>query len=687
MPPVRHGAAILLSAFLLFLVQPLLGQTVLPWFGGSAATWLTCLVAFQVLLLGGYAWAHLLDRLPPRAQVTAHLTLLVPVAFWLLLRGTVLPASDWRPTGAGEPTSRLLQLLLASVGPPYLLLAATTPLLQGWYARLRGAPLPYRLYALSNLGSFAALLAHPFLLQPWLELPLLGRAWTIGFALFSALAVACGLPLLRRDPPSDAPPALERGPPPGPLGLALWIGLPACASALLLAATNQLCQAVSAVPLLVLLPLALYLLSFVLCFEAERLTPRGPWLLALVAALTLQVWARHAGPALDVRLRILAHASSLFVACVVLHAELARLKPAPGRATGYYLSISAGGALGGAAVALLAPRLFDTYLELPLALLAALTLLLVAWWRDPRGWPARQGPARRRALALTCLAGLALTGEVLRGVEARDRSRSLALARSFYGALRVDEFATPGGTLRWMLHGQIEHGAQWVSPPARRREPLSYYTPHSGVGRAFWLRTDAPPQRVGVIGLGAGALACYARPGDRFRFYELDPLVEALARRWFTFLADAEARGADLEVLLGDGRVSLEREPPQAFDLLVVDAFSSDAVPTHLLTREALALYLHHLQPDGLLALHITNKSLDLRIQVEALARGAGLSTITIETAEDPRLALPHSRWALLARRAELLAAPLLREAAVPYRGPDMPPWRDAWCDILPLLR
>ena len=685
---VRHGAAILLSAFLLFLVQPLLGQAVLPWFGGSPATWLTCLVAFQGLLLAGYAWAHLLDRLAPRTQVLAHAALLLLVGGWLLVRGTVLPAPSWRPTGEEEePALQVLLLLAASVGPPYLLLSATTPLLQGWYARLRGGPLPYRLYALSNLGSFAALMAHPFLLQPRLDLPVLGSGWAVGFLVFVALALGCGVPLLARTRAGAEQP-LERGPAPDGLTRALWVLLPACASALLLATTNQLCQDVSAVPLLVLLPLGLYLLSFVLCFEAERLTGRGPWLLLLVPALAAQLYARERGVLMEVEWRILAHCGALFVTCVVLHGEVARLKPAPGRATAYYLSLAAGGALGGAAVALCAPRLFASYLELPISLLGAAALILCAWWRDPRGWPARQPPVRRRAWALVGLALLALFGEALRALEAEERVAARVVARSFHGVLRVEEAeAGPGHLLRWMVHGQIDHGAQWVEPPTRRREPVSYYWPGSGVGRLFAQLRDRPPLRLGMIGLGSGALSTYARPGDRLRFYELDPLVERLAEEWFTYLSDARARGVALEVELGDARVSLEREPAQAFDLLVLDAFSGDAVPTHLLTREALELYLRHLDQEGVLALHITNRSLDLRPQVEALARAAGLEVVVLETPEDRRVPARPCRWALLSRDRELLDAPLLRAVALSTPAPELEPWRDAWCDILPLMR
>lgn len=688
---MQFGLTIFASAFLLFLVQPLISKAILPWYGGSPALWTACMLFFQVALLAGYGYAHLsLTRLRPRAQVTLHLALLAAAALAL----PILPASDWKPAPLADPTWHVLGLLTAHLGLPFLTLAATTPLIQGWYGQAGGGALPYRFYALSNLASLLALLGYPLVLQPLLDLPGQSRLWSLGFACYGAACLLAARAVWRAAPPpaegavpgAGAPRAGEAGrggadgPAPSGAERALWLLLPACASVALLAITSRLSQDVAVVPFLWVVPLLLYLLSFVLTFERERWYDRR-WAAPLFAALLpLALWLQRAGALADVRLLVAGYAALLFTLCMICHGELARLKPAPRRASGYYLTIAAGGALGGLLVGLVAPRLFATYLELPLALLGAWVLLLVCAARDPAGWLRALPPRRRRAALLVgALAALAL-GEGARQVERRTREAAVALERNFFGVLAVTE----SRRVRVLRHGNVMHGIELLG--GGPVQPGAYYGETSGVGRLLRARAGASrePLTVGAVGLGAGTIAAYGRPGDRYTFYELDPAVAAAARAWFRFLPESRA---EVEVVLGDARLSLEREPPRGFDVLVLDAFSSDAVPVHLLTEEAFEHYLRHLAPGGVIAVHITNRTLDLYPVLAAHARHRGLRAELLESdgRQDP---LGYrNRWCLLARERAALEHPLLRTTATPAEIPRLRRWTDAYSDLLAILR
>lgn len=661
-----YSGAVLLGSLLLFAVQPMLAKAILPWFGGSSEVWIVCALFFQSALVAGYAYAHAVVRLlPPRGQAALHLGLL---ALSLLVL-PVLPQAAWKPAGAEHPAFRILLLLGATVGLPYTLLAATTPLVQAWYARSNRRP-PYRLFALSNLASLAALLSYPFLIEPLAGVRRQAWIWSAAYVLFAALCGAAAVTgargaALKRPPAGAAPVSASTR--------ALWFVLPAVASMLSLAVTTHLTQNVAPVPFLWIVPLAAYLLSFIVAFESDRWYRRAVWLPLLALALPAMSWLLLTRlPGQDLRLQLVLFTGGLFVACMFCHGEVARLRPDPSRLTSYYLTLAGGGAAGAVVVALGAPLLLRTYAELPLAILLCGGLALLLTRRRPTSLPRPVWAALLPAMAIGI--GIA-ANEPPPGTREMDRN--------FYGGLRVAD-ATPeglNGGVRRLYHGAIIHGCQWLRPD-RRRLPTTYFGPDSGIG--LLLRDPPPaPRRVGVVGLGAGTIAAYERPGDLYRFYELNPLVAELARREFTFLGDAPGVTG---VVLGDGRLSLEREPPQRFDVLAIDAFSGDAIPAHLLSREALELYFRHLKPGGVLAMHLTNLNLDLPPVVAAAAAALGKDTREIDSPGDPARQVLAARWVLVSDDFRSASPPIA--AAPPARlKPGLRLWTDDYSGLWEVLK
>ena len=668
-----------LGALLLFVVQLLLGKLLLPWFGGASAVWTTCLVFYQLCLLAGYAWAHGLAQLAPRRQRDLHLALVAAAATLLLWRAfawpsPITPGVRLGPPELEHPIPAILGVLGATIGLPFVALAATSPLLQAWLARLRPGESPVRLYALSNAGSLIGLLGFPLALEPLFDLRTQGWLWAGAFA---GYALGVGWLGLRVGRSSEAASTAVEKPtdPEPPHGMGeprLWLALAFFPSLLLAAVTSHLTQEVAPIPLLWMLPLALYLLSFVLTFARPDARQRGLGV-ALAVAAGLGLAGLFGSLELRSMPRIALWSVVLFVYGLAGHGELARLRPQASRLTGYYLVIAGGGALGGLFAALVAPVVFSGYWELHVALLLGPATL---------AWATRQRHVLV-AVALVVLA-VALAWDV-----ARDAKGVVLAERGFYGVLRVvrDEAGQPDEKLR-LLNGRISHGMQ-LTAPARRDVPTTYYGPRSGVGLAIRRhpkRLAGRPLRVGVIGLGVGTLAAWSRPGDSFRFYELDPQVAQLSRGGaplFSFLRDARGQ---VTLSLGDGRLALESEPPQAYDVLVVDAFSSDAVPVHLLTREAFLAYLRHLAEAGVLAVHVTNRHLDLRQVVRGVASELGLKSEHVPSVD-------HGLewgcdWMLVARDSTLLADEQISAASLP-RAPGARElrWTDAWSDLLSVLK
>ncbi len=687
------GLVIFSSAFLLFQVQPMLGKMILPWFGGSAGVWIVCLLFFQVVLLLGYCYAHLLVRaFRVPAQGRIHAALLAVS----LLALPIMPRESWKPLTSALPALHILGVLTLTVGLPYFLLASTSPLLQAWYARRDVGMVPYRFYALSNVGSMLALLSYPIIVEPWVATSRQGTGWSWAYA---GAALVCALLAISSTRSREIASASrqENSPAPGWQVQILWIALAACGSALLLAITHHLTQNLAAVPLLWVLPLALYLLSFILCFASGTWYRRGLFIRLLGVALGSMAYALTPSFAgLPLKVSIPLFCSSLLICCMFCHGELAQLKPHPAHLTTFYLLTSLGGAIGGLFVALVAPQLFAGDHELSIAIGFCALLVLVVLHRDPAS-PFHQARWEIPWLLVVTLAAAII---ISLGLSAREDARGARLrVRNFYGSLRIVEQSAPttaftmGGTLRpaaedlrfkKLMNGTIDHGLQFQSPALRDR-PTTYFGPDSGIGVALIAAGSSSRLNVGVIGLGAGTLAAWGRPGDRFRFYEINPLVVQIANRDFTFLRDSTAT---IEIVLGDGRLSLEREQPQAFDVLAVDAFSGDSIPVHLLTREAMEIYFRHLKPGGVLAVHVSNQFLNLVPIVGATSAGLGKRALVVENQADSQRGIYRSTWVLVGSADGALAAPGIQKAGTPLVATHaQAQWTDDYSSLFQALR
>ena len=678
-----YAVTIFLSAFLLFQVQPLIAKAILPWFGGSAAVWSASMLFFQLLLLAGYAYAHVSIRfLKPRVQMMVHVALLLGSCALL----PILPSPMWRPTQVGDPTARILLLLTATIGLPYFLLSSTSPLLQAWFVRRTGSGVPYRLFALSNFGSMLALVSFPFLVEPRLATRQQAFSWSgayVAFALlcaFTAWVSRSARGEVREQTAAEA----ASGERPGFWQLLFWVFLATCASVLLVSVTNHMSQNVAPIPLLWVLPLALYLLTFIFAFESDRIYQRWlfiPLLAPALAGMAYMIYAEDGN--FNIKYAIPGYAIGLFICCMFCHGELARRRPAPRHLTLFYLMVSLGGALGGIFVALIAPRVFRVYWELPLAMIACGVLAMIAVWtlKIPKlgAWPLR---------AVILVAVAVLAGYFIR--QERKLSKNLVLqARNFYGTLEVrDDLPTEDYAERTLLHGTINHGSQLLDP-VLRYVTTSYYAKKSGVGRAMTALQARGPVRAGIIGLGSGVLSNYGRKGDYFRIYEINPLVERIAQTLFTFYPHSPA---DKAILMGDARLTLERqlanEGPQNYDILAVDAFSSDAIPVHLLTREAIQLYFKHLKPEGVLALHISNRYLDLKPVCEGGAEAVGRQAWTVEDEGEDASYLSSSTWVLVTSDLSIYSGKFFKDAysyqLSPTKG--FRAWTDDYSNLFQIL-
>jgi hypothetical protein len=650
--------AIFASAFLIFLVQPMVGKRIVPWFGGTPAVWTLCLAFYQTVLFLGYAYAHGLVRwVPPRRQGVTHAVVLAAALAAL----PVLPDETWKPTNAADPNTRILSMLAANVALPFLLLAATGPLLQTWFARAFPQRSPYPLYALSNLGSMLALLAYPFAIEPVMALSDTSAVWSWAFGVTGIGILVCAWLGSRHPVESPNESGLETDSQrTGAAGRTLWFLLPCCAVVLFMGASNELCLDVASVPFLWVAPLSVYLLTFIVCFASERFYRRVPTLLCAGAIAATLVALNDDSPTLIPRMgisvygQIGAYGGLILVCCTLLHGELYRLRPPPERLTEFYMSVSAGGAVGGLFVGLLAPHVFQDYDELGVSLVAGGVLLVAAWLRDPTSalQSARFGWAYTAAAATVVGAmGWVLFHKPLPGAVTLQQ-------RNFYGVLRVVNIraGTPPRFQVALRNGTTGHGFQ-LQHRQLRAHPTNYYSYISGVGLAL-SGGDSGSRKVGLIGLGIGTLAAYGKSGDVYKFYEIDADVVRIARdtRFFHYLSDSAAQ---IEVVVGDGRLTLETElrenGPEQFDVLVLDAFTSDAIPIHLLTREALELYRQHLRDDGLLAVHVSSLHLNLAPVVHRLAEEAGLHAISVRNRQVDRIYAYAATWVLVSGRPETL--------------------------------
>jgi len=748
-PALLFGATILVSAFLLFQVQPLIAKLILPWFGGSAAVWTSCMLFFQIALLAGYAYAHWLNEKSGGFQTAVHVGLIVVS----LLSLPIFPSASWKPHGGDDPLLRILGLLAATVGLPYFLLSSTSPLLQSWYSRSNGGAMPYRFFALSNAGSMLGLLTYPILIEPYLTNRQQAWMWSISYLVFVLL---CSTVAWRSRHARAIAPDLSSDQSPAPLWSErfIWMGLAACASALLLAVTNHLTQNVAAIPFLWVLPLSLYLLSFILCFDSDRWYFR--WLFTRLAAVSLPTMAYAISTEAsfsDLRLAVAFFCTTLFILFMVCHGELARRRPSPRYLTSFYLMVSVGGAVGGLLIGFVAPYFTNALYDLPVVLCLTAFLLLWLLWRERGSRVAAEGAAKfldapydkpvigvliagligylvyrlhaanhggpkflnadydpwvllgiAGAIALyvlwrgrgsvdegtvlfTVAAGLVIG---MAGFLARDTYNSIGhsrvLVRNFYGALRVYDSDTDGtmGPVRTLRHGTIDHGEQFLLPQ-NQRFPATYYSAQSGVGLAIHTVQVQGPMNVGVIGLGAGTLTTYARPVDHYTVYDINPVVLKIALTQFTFL---ESCMGPHEVILGDARLSLEAEQPKQFDVLAVDAFSGDAIPVHLLTREAFALYWRHVKRDGVLAVHVSNRFLSLGPVVALAAADDNKRAMMFSNDEDDNTEVAASDWVLVSSRPGFFDQPEIKKVGKKIDPiPGLREWTDDYSNLYKILR
>jgi spermidine synthase len=672
-----YAGTIFLSAFLLFLVQPIIAKQILPWFGGSAAVWTTCLVFFQSTLLAGYAYADLTQRLGLKRQTYLHIGLLL----LSLLTLPILASEVWKPQGDEEPIGRILLLLALTIGLPYFLLSTTTPLLQAWFVRRFHSAVPYRLFALSNFASLLALLGFPVLFEPVLDLSQLGWGWSAVYTLFVVLCAATGLASVRLaaragDEAATATAASAAAPPTLAAQL-LWLALSAMGSVMLLAISNHVTQNIASVPFMWVVPLSLYLITFILCFDHPRWYVR-PLFVALL--LVLLPWMAYKIPSLDLKLSLATYLGGLFVACMFCHGELARLKPDPRHLTRFYLMMSLGGALGAVLVAIVAPNTLEGYFELNITL-GLLALLLVMRTRGL--WSVAA------VVALVPTVFFAYTG-------AKEYAAGMrTMERDFYGVVRTRDRTVDGVTYRAMYHGGIIHGGQ-LQGEQFRNVASDYFGPGSGYGRLFAALNELRPQprSIGIIGLGAGVVAAYGRAGDEIVFYEISPKVVEIEKAEFSFLRDTPAKVAP--VILGDGRLSLERElrdgGGRGFDVLGIDAFSGDSIPMHLVTREAMELYLKHIKPDGVIVFQATNRYIDLLPVIARHARDLGLHAVVVS--DLPTSSIGADYWlsstdqVLVTRDKALLEHPRIREAANEIRDrPQLPTFTDSHHNLFRILK
>jgi spermidine synthase len=685
-------SVVFISAFLLFQVQPIMAKLILPLFGGGAAVWTSCLLFFQTFLLIGYLYAHALTKLRiMRAQVMVHGILLLGS---LLVLPVGMSGRDGQ-ISSSSPLLDIIMLLATTVGLPYLLLSSTGPLVQRWLTYAEQGKLPYRLYSLSNIGSLLALTTYPFLIEPSFAMDSQTLIWSIGYALFVAAYGALGVVMLKL--PKDVVAKSQVNDDTSVAGYKidslLWILLSAVGVILLVSTTNAMTQNIPPMPFLWILPLCIYLLSFIIAFNGARWYVRWYWLVLFTISSFAAVLMFFIGSQFDILSMIGMYSLILLSACMICHGELARIKPPAQKLTLFYLYISLGGALGSLFVSFVATELFVQFLEFPIAIFAVFVLFMVCLKRYP---------AKSETRPMTQLFGLTQQA-ILKGASAISLllvflmfytlnglydQYNVDSSRNFYGILAVKDVEVNGKRERRLIDGTTSHGTQSLEAN-EAMVPLSYYRANTGGALVLQNLSPAKPMNVGFIGLGAGALAAYGRKGDNYHFYELNPDVEAMAREHFSFLGQSKA---NVSVTLGDGRINLAHAMKEGgskqFQALVVDAFSGDSIPNHLLTTEAFELYWQHLADDGVLAIHISNTHLELTPLVRGLAEQSNTRALYFkhQAAQDES----HSaQWVLISNNERFMDNPIVKKFVTqwPLSADKNLVWTDNYSNLLSVLK
>ncbi|MBN1983779.1 MAG: fused MFS/spermidine synthase [Chitinivibrionales bacterium] len=676
--PRYHATSVLfittisLSAFLVFQVQPIISKHILPWFGGTPSVWSVCLLFFQLFLFGGYCYAHFLTKkLPVAAQVAVHAILLC-LSLIIILTSHSIPSPALKPSAETVPMIHIVKILTLTIGLPYFVLSATSPLAQHWYSRLFPGKEPYGLFAFSNAGSLLALISYPFLIEPRIALHTQSAFWSLGFGFFVASCLTIMVFIIRATGQNNHPVTQQQ-----PIvtddaavcarhrrsknGFNLfWMLLPMLAAMLLMAITNQLCTDIASGPFLWIVPLSIYLITYIIAFTTWNiLYHRIPIITILVVGSIIIAYTAPKQISLSLLFQIGLYCTVLFCGCFAAHCELYRQRPDKQELTHYYLWISAGGAAGGIACGLVAPTLFKDFYELPITctvLTASLATIALSGVVSIAA-----STTRRRVYTWMAVVAVVLVGSAFMHAMAINNRKSCKTVRNFFGVCRLYEYYRSDPAIHQfsLVHGTTEHGLQFLEP-SRRAEPTTYFAPTSGVGIVLknYPRNAGGLSpiglHVGIVGLGVGTIAAYAQPADTFTFYEINPAIIALSEHehYFTYVSDARKRGACVTIKEGDGRLSLEREAGHSsgpiFDILILDAFSSDAIPMHLLTKEAFILYQYLLKKEGALVVQLTNRHVDLSGVIAAAARYFTLQRFAISSEADPDLEIYPATWNIL---------------------------------------
>lgn len=675
-----YALATFLGAFLLFQIEPMVGKALLPVFGGSSQVWSAAMLFFMLLLFLGYLYAFLLSKQSGLVQVVIHMVIVL-AAVAAVAAGEILPSADSiSPWQDWPETIQIITTLSYHIGIPFFLLSTTSIILQHWHGVSRPDKSPYKFYVASNLGSLFALVSYPLGFEPILRLETQSNIWQAAFFVFCA-----GLALVtlwyakgRKSAEAQSSPSASGEPseaaPRNRYGL--WLGLSTLSSAMLLSVTNEITQGIAPVPFLWLVPLSLYLLSFIICFSELGIYVRPLYcLLFLFSSLFLLAGKSFGFPlATD----IILYNVALFAVCMICHGELYATRPPARDLTIFYAIVSFGGVVGGVFVALLAPLIFNDFWEFMLSLLAAMIMSLAFLHFSLDRW------FSRTQLGVLSAAMVSLF-VILGGVLVDQQQTAVVSARNFYGALRVTKAETARGTEYHLINGKIIHGLQFMNEE-KRRWPTTYYGETSGAGLAIMRhpkRQSGKPLRVGVVGLGAGTIAAYCEPEDYFQFYEINPDVAAVANERFKYLADCQG---ELRVTLGDARLEMKKELEEGnarqFDVLAVDAFVDDAIPVHLLTREAMEIYLAHLgSEDSILAMHISNRNLDLTPVLAGHARHFQLNGVSVSSGDNRERGTYGSSWVLLSRQALPVSGTPIQD------GDKIRDWTDDFSNLFQVLR
>ena len=658
---IRFAITIFISAFLVFQIQPIIARYILPWYGGTSSVWTACILFFQLFLLLGYSYAHILRLYcKPINQIVIHTGLLLLALLFL----PIVPDTALKPDSPDNPLLGIWYLLFVSIGIPYWLVSASGPLIQFWFKESFAGSSPYRLYSLSNVGSLLALLSYPFFIEPNLGLELQAWIWSAGFVLYVVLSLTCARKFYLSS--KFATRSIENKKikinlPVGTEQL-LWLILSSSGSVLLLAVTNQITQDVASFPFLWLLPLSLYLLSFIICFDHSKWYDRRIWVPLYLVSLSFGFYIFTKASGATLFSQIFIHTGILFTGCMICHGEMVRIKPDPNYLTSFYLMIALGGVLGGAFVTLIAPLIFNGYWELQLIWCFILILIGFFLFKDYQSdsyW-------KKVSLQFIWVSICGGLGIVLLSLVSFWHEDVIDFDRNFYGILRVKDKVIEGNEYwneRELLSGSIIHGSQRFDDEAIKRWPTTYFGWNSGIAVAinehprYKNRTDETQKfHVGAVGMGTATIAALVGQNDVIRFYEINPKVEEYANKYFTYIKDTLA---EWQLVIGDARVSMEQEliigDRQQFDVLAIDAFSGDAIPVHLLTIESFQLYWQHLKEDGILAVHISNRHLDLYPVVKEAAQFLNKNHIVIDSFPQDEMSIDEARWVLITNNYDFI--------------------------------